>query len=133
MTQKSSVVASVTDAESEILKQLWDESPLPAQAIIDRLQEESPAHPKTVRTLINRLLKKGALAYKEKQRTYYYYPTFSREDFHQIKMESVLDKVFDGELSPMLSFFTSRKRLNEKEIAQLKKLIADVEGDSDDE
>src|SRR5687767_755780 len=127
MTKKHSIIASVSDAETEVLKQLWDESPLSAQEIIDRLQEDSAAHPKTVRTLINRLLKKGALGFHEQQRTYYYYPTIDKADFYQNKTESFLDKFFDGELSPLVSFFSSRKKLKGKEIAELKKLIADLE------
>jgi BlaI family transcriptional regulator, penicillinase repressor len=133
MTDKHAIIASVSDAEAEVLKQLWEESPLSAQQIIDRLQGNSPAHPKTVRTLINRLLKKGALGFHEQQRTYYYYPNVNKADFYQIKTESFLDKFFDGELSPMVSFFSSRKKLNRKEIAELKKLIADLEDDSNAE
>jgi BlaI family transcriptional regulator, penicillinase repressor len=133
MTKKQSIIAAVCDAEAEVLKQLWDESPLSAQEIIDRLQGNSPAHPKTVKTLINRLLKKGALGFHEQQRTYYYYPTIKKVDFYHSKTESFLDKFFDGELSPMVSFFSSRKKLNGKEIAELKKLIADLEGNADDE
>ena len=133
MTKKQTIIASVSDAEAEVLKQLWDESPLSAQVLIDRLQENSPVHPKTVRTLINRLLKKGALGFHEQQRTYYYYPTIKKADFYHIKTESFLDKFFDGELSPLLSFFSSRKKLNGREIAELKKLIADLEHNADDE
>lgn len=133
MTNQYAIVASVSDAESEILKYLWEESPLPAQEIIDRLQRDSAAHPKTVKTLINRLLKKGALGFHEKERKYFYYPTISKNDYYRIKTESFLDKFFDGELSPMLSCFFSRKKLSDKEIAQLKKLIAEVEDDQDDE
>jgi predicted transcriptional regulator len=133
MTNQHAIIASVSDAEAEVLKQLWDESPLSAQDIIDRLQGNSPAHPKTVKTLINRLLKKGALGFHEQQRKYYYYPTINKADFYQIKTESFLDKFFDGELSPMVSFFSSRKKLNDREIAELKKLIADLEDNADDE
>ena len=133
MTKQHAIITSVSDAEAEVLKQLWDESPLSAQEIIDRMQGNSPAHPKTVRTLINRLLKKGALGFHEQQRTYYYYPTINKADFYQIKTESFLEKFFDGELSPMVSFFSSRKKLKDREIADLKKLIADLEENADDE
>lgn len=133
MTNQRTIVASVSDAEIEVLKQLWDKSPLSAQEIIDRLQADSAAHPKTVKTLINRLLKKGALGFHEQQRKYYYHSIVSKADFYQIKTESFLDKFFGGELSPMVSFFSSRKKLNDGEVAELKKLIADLEGNADDE
>lgn len=133
MTDQHTIIASVSDAEVEILKELWDKSPLCAQEIIDRLQGNAPVHPKTVRTLINRLLKKGALGFHEQQRTYYYYPTIEKADFYQNKTESFLEKFFDGELSPLVSFFSSRKKLSDREVAELKKLIADLEDNSDDQ
>src|SRR5262245_27347243 len=98
MTNQHTIIASVSDAEVEVLKQLWDESPLSAHDIIDRLQPNTSTHPNTVRTLINRLLNKGALGFHERQRTYYYYPTISKADFYQNKTESFLEKFFDGEL-----------------------------------
>ncbi len=132
MTEPHAIIASVSDAEVEVLKELWGKSPLSAQELIDRLQRNSPIHEKTVRTLISRLLKKGALGFHEQQRTYYYYPTIEKGDFYQSKTESFLEKFYDGELSPLVSFFSSRKKLKGKEVAELKKLIADLQDDADD-
>jgi BlaI family penicillinase repressor len=133
MTNQHAIIASVSDTEVEVLKQLWGKSPLSAQEIIDRLQGNSPIHEKTVRTLISRLLKKGALGFHEQQRTYYYYPTIEKADFYHNKTESFLDKFYDGELSPLVSFFSSRKKLKPREVAELKKLIADLQDDADDQ
>lgn len=133
MPKLNDIAASVSDAELEILRVLWETSPLSAQDLIERLEAEQPVstHPKTVRTLINRLLKKGALGFHEKNRKYYYYPTLDRDSFYAHKAERFVDKFFGGELSPLLSFFSQRKKLNDKDRAELKRLLQELEADDD--
>ena len=132
MVSMKDIAASITDAEVVVLQQLWAEAPLSAQEIIERLGRHGTVHPKTIKTLINRLLNKGALRYKEENRKYLYVPVLKKADFYRIKTESFLNKFFDGELSPLVTFFSSQKKLSEKEIDELKQLVDRLEADSDD-
>jgi predicted transcriptional regulator len=127
------IAASISDAEVVILQQLWSEAPLSAQEIIERLGRHGTVHPKTIKTLINRLLNKGALKYKEENRKYLYIPIVTKADFYRFKTESFLDKFFDGELSPLVTFFSSQKKLSEKQIDELKQLVDKLEADNDDD
>jgi BlaI family penicillinase repressor len=127
------IAASISDAEVVILQQLWAESPLAAQEIIERLKRHGTVHPKTIKTLINRLLNKGALKYKEENRKYLYIPIVKKADFYRFKTESFLDKFFDGELSPLVTFFSSQKKLSEKQIDELKQLVDKLEADNHDD
>jgi BlaI family penicillinase repressor len=132
MVSMKDIAASITDAEVVVLQQLWAESPLAAQEIIERLGRHGTVHPKTIKTLINRLLNKGALRYKEENRKYLYVPVLKKTDFYRIKTESFLNKFFDGELSPLVTFFSSQKKLSEKQIDELKQLVDRLEAESDD-
>lgn len=132
MASTKEIAASITDAEMVVLQQLWNEAPLSAQEIIERLERHGTVHPKTIKTLINRLLNKGALKYKEESRKYLYMPVLKKADFYRIKTESFLNKFFDGELSPLLSFFSSQKKLSEKQIEELKQLVDKLEADNHD-
>lgn len=131
MASLQEIAASISDAELVIMQQLWGEAPLSAQEIIERLGRHGTVHPKTIKTLINRLLNKGALRYKEESRKYLYMPVVKKTDFYRYKTESFLNKFFDGELSPLLSFFSSQKKLSEKEIEELKQLVEKLENDND--
>ena len=131
MASIKEITASVTDAEVVILQQLWDEAPLAAQDIIERLGRHGTVHPKTIKTLINRLLNKGALRYKEDNRKYLYMPVVKKTDFYRFKTEAFLNKFFDGQVSPLVSFFSSQKKLSEKEIEELKQLVDKLEADND--
>ena len=132
MVSLKEIAASISDAEVEVLQQLWAESPLSAQDIIERMEKNGAVHPKTIKTLINRLLNKGALRYKEENRKYLYIPIVKKADFYRIKTESFLNKFFDGELSPLVTFFSSQKKLSDKEIEELKQLVDKLEADNDD-
>ena len=132
MVNVKDIAASISDAEVVVLQQLWAESPLSAQEIIERLRRHGTVHPKTIKTLINRLLNKGALRYKEENRKYLYIPVVRKTDFYRFKTESFLNKFFDGELSPLVTFFSSQKKLSDKEIEELKQLVDKLEADNED-
>ena len=132
MVNVKEIAASITDAEVVVMQQLWTESPLSAQEIIERLGRHGSVHHKTIKTLINRLLNKGALRYKEESRKYLYMPVVKKTDFYRVKTEAFLNKFFDGELSPLVTFFSSQKKLSEKQIEELKQLVDKLEADNDD-
>lgn len=130
---KKQIAASVSNAELDVLQQLWLQAPLSAQDIIERLAEHQPTvHPTTVRTLISRLLKKEALSYTEQHRKYYYSPAISRDEFYKQRTKSFVDRLFDGELTPLVSYYCRQKPLGEKDLAELKALIEQMEAGKDE-
>jgi BlaI family penicillinase repressor len=132
MASLKEIAATISDAEAEVLQQLWKQSPLAAQDIIEQLESAGSAHPKTVKTLINRLLNKGAIKFKEENRKYLYYPVVKKKDFYGVKTASFLNKFFGGELPPLVSFFSSHKKLSSKEISELRQLLDKLEAGHDD-
>jgi|AP95_1055475.scaffolds.fasta_scaffold157950_1 predicted transcriptional regulator len=132
MRTKHTELPTISDAELEILQVLWRESPLPAHAIIQHLQQRRDAHPRTIKTLINRLLKKNAIGFHEKNRKYHYYPLVDKVDFYSHKTDSFLQRFFDGQLTPLVSFFSEEKKLSEEDLKELKSLIEKIEADDAD-
>ena len=126
MFDLENIVNSVSDSEIEVLKLLWQDSPMTAQDIILELE----GHQSTVKTLINRLLKKGAISYQEQDRKYWYSPVINKEDFYRLKTGSFLDKYFGGEVVPLISFFSKQNKLDEKDLAELKQIIKKLEAES---
>jgi len=101
--------------------------PLTSQQIIDALAERENWHPKTVRTLITRLSKKGALGFRREGRGYRYRARVTQQACVRAVSRSFLDRVFDGSLRPMLAHFVQDKRLSKREIAELKRLLEEKE------
>jgi predicted transcriptional regulator len=129
MKDMKKIIASITPAELEVLKVLWVESPLVADEIIKRLETEGSSHPRTVKTLLNRLKKKLAIRYEEKDRRYHYFPTIDQKAFYRHETESFLGTFFNGRLSPMISFFSEQENLTEEDIRELTRLVEKMKSD----
>lgn len=117
----------ISEAEWEIMKICWGRSPISAQDIIDQLVAQDDWHPKTVKTLLNRLVKKRALGFEKDGRAYLYHPLVTEKDCVSAESKSFLDRVFGGSLTPMLTHFAESRRLSASEIAELKTLLKQQE------
>lgn len=117
----------ISETEWEIMKVCWLKSPSTAQEIIDTLVAGAAWHPKTVKTLLNRLVKKRALGFKKQGRAYLYHPLVAEKDCVTSESESFLDRVFGGSLHPMLAHFVEARKLSPAEITQLKQLLKSTE------
>jgi BlaI family penicillinase repressor len=119
-----SQVPRISDTEWEVMNVLWSQSPLSAAQVVAALQTADPSwHEQTVKTLLNRLMKKQALGYRKEGRAYLYRPLVTKEDCVGAVSESFLTRVFGGSLQPLLAHFVESRKLSAEEIAELKRLI----------
>ncbi|USG65999.1 BlaI/MecI/CopY family transcriptional regulator [Brevibacillus ruminantium] len=117
----------ISDAEWEIMKVLWAESPATASDIIMALRDNKSWKDKTIKTLISRLVQKGIIQYTQVNRLYYYSPVLSEEDCKRAERESFLQRVYGGALKPMLVHFLQDEKLSSKEIDELRKILSEKE------
>jgi BlaI family penicillinase repressor len=113
----------ISDAEWTVMKVLWSRSPLPASDIIAELEQTEQWHPKTVKTLLNRLVGKGALGFDRDGKAYLYHPLVSEAECAGAASDAFLSRVFGGSLKPMLAHFVEKKRLSPEELKELKRLL----------
>lgn len=114
---------NISDAEWEVMRILWSRSPLAANEVVEALAGRKEWSPRTVKTLLNRLVKKGALAYEEQGNRYLYRPAVSEEACVGSESRSFLERVFGGAAGPMLNHFVRHARLSRDEIAELKRIL----------
>lgn len=116
----------ISDTEWEIMRIVWAQSPISANDVLERLTVNDPDwHPKTVRTLLARLVQKEALGYEARGRTYVYSPLVSEKECVTMASESFLDRVFGGSLKPMLVHLVERQKLTREDLEELRKLLDD--------
>ena len=113
----------ISEAEWEVMKILWESAPVTANEIIEKLQGHAAWQPKTVKTLISRLVKKEAVAFEKDDRVYRYHPLVSKEDCIREENHSFLKRVYNGEFNVMLTSFLNSRELSEKDIEELKQLL----------
>lgn len=125
----------ISAAESVVMKVLWDKSPRSAEDIVSALRDEpdqsSPDwSEKTIKTLLNRLLTKGAINASKDGRRYLYSPVITRDAYVRSESKGLIDRLFDGKLAPLVLHFAQERKLSKKDQDELKRLIAELDHDN---
>ena len=113
----------ISGAEHEIMEVLWRDSPLTAAEVAERAPVERGWSIRTVKTLLSRLLAKGALIHEEEGRRYLYRPAVQREDYVAQESRRLLDRLFDGRVTPLVAHLAERDSLSERDIAEIEALL----------
>lgn len=113
----------ISEAEAVIMQILWEKNPLSADEVISALSSQQAWQEATVKTLLNRLLKKGAINATLEGRRYFYSPVLKREQWINAESKGFLDRMFNGKVAPLVAHFSERNKLTKSDIAELKLLI----------
>jgi BlaI family penicillinase repressor len=117
-------VPHVTEAEWEVMEVIWSHpGPIPANQVVDALASRRDRNPRTVKTLLNRLVKRGALGYEAEGKRYLYRPLVRRDECVRRESQSFLSRVFANRAGEMLCRFVDETPLTPAEIDQLKKVL----------
>ena len=114
---------SISEAEYQVMKLIWDKAPVSTKEVTEILADESSWKPKTIQTLLSRLVKKGAIGYKKEGRVFVYTPLIKEEDYVEQESSSFLNKFYDGALNSMVVNFLEQDKLTENDIDELKKIL----------
>jgi BlaI family penicillinase repressor len=117
----------ISDTEWQIMKILWASEPLTANEVIKKIEGFTSWKPKTVKTLLGRLVKKNAISFEKDGRAYVYYPIVSEHECVKAESHSFLEKVFSGALNVMFANFLEEKQLSKEEITELKRILEEKE------
>jgi predicted transcriptional regulator len=123
MNSKSKPIPKISEAEAIVMDALWSESPLSADQIVASLTLRQSWQESTIKTLLNRLLKKGAVAAQLEGRRYLYSPAFDRDQWQTQESAGFIDRVFGGQVAPLFAHLSHHRRLSAGDLKALKKLI----------
>ena len=113
----------ISESEWLVMRVLWSKSPLAAQEVFEQLDGETKWKPKTVKTLIDRLVNKGAVKYEKDGRRYLYYPAVGRDECITTERRSFVRRVYGGITKPMLAAFLEDAELSSEDIEELKNIL----------
>ncbi len=116
------MMSQISEAEAVVMDVLWRSHPLGADEVVAALAERDWAEP-TIKTLLNRLLTKGAISASRDGRRYLYSPVLQRQAWVAEQSSGMLDKLFDGRVAPLVAHFSQRGALSPQDITELKALI----------
>lgn len=121
----------ISEAEYEVMKIIWKKAPVSTNDITDALVKTTKWQPKTIQTLLSRLVKKGALTYEKQGRVFVYTPLVLETEYINYESDSFLKRFYNGTLNAMVMNFLESDRLSEKDILELRQLLEskDKKGD----
>lgn len=116
----------ISDAEHAVMEVLWEESPLTAQEVAERVPAERDWSANTVKTLLGRLLAKSVIAHEEDGRRYRYRPLVDRADYVGGESRRFMDRLFGGKLMPLVAHLAERDGITDQDIAEIEALLKEL-------
>lgn len=119
----------ISEAEAVVMEALWESHPLSAEDVVARLGGRNGWAEATVKTLLNRLLNKGAISATREGRRYLYAPQVAREAWLLEESSSLLERLFDGRVAPLVAHFSQHRKLSRDDVAELRRLLEELDDD----
>jgi len=116
----------ISEGEQAVMEVLWAESPLTATEVAERIPEERGWSERTVKTMLGRLLTKGALVHEEDGRRYLYRPAVQRADYAMRETRKLVDRLFGGRAAPLVAQLAANEGLTPQDIAELEALLKEL-------
>lgn len=121
----------ISDAEREVMEVLWRRAPRSAEEILAEVGPRQHWQEGTVKSLLNRLLRKRAVKAARDGRRYLYSPLLSRERYVLEESKGLLDRLFGGRVAPLVAHFSEQRKLSRKDIGEIKRLISELDDERD--
>lgn len=118
-------IPQISEAEFEVMKIIWKYAPINTNEVTEKLTHTTDWSPKTIQTMLKRLVAKNALTYSKESRVFVYTPLISEAEYLRQKRTSFLDRYFQGNMTSMLSSYLEEETLSPKELEELRKLLSD--------
>lgn len=113
----------ISESEWQVMLVLWSKGGMTTLEVVEQLEGKAKWKPKTVKTLIDRLLKKGAVRFEKEGRRYRYYPAVSRGECVASEQNSFVRRVYGGTMKPMLAALLEDAKLSSEDISELRDIL----------
>ena len=116
----------ISEAEHAVMEALWQRAPLTAAEVCEQVCGERGWSMPTVKTLLSRLVAKGALATRPDGRRYLYSPTIARAEYVGGESRRLVDRLFGGRAAPLFAHLAEAEALSADDIAEIERLLREL-------
>lgn len=116
----------ISDAEHAVMEALWDRSPLSAVEVCDRVCEQRGWSMPTVKTLLSRLVTKGAVATEPEGRKFLYSPLIERADYVGGESRRLVDRLFGGRAASLFAQLAESEALTDRDLSEIEALLKEM-------
>lgn len=121
----------ISEAEYEVMKVIWKYAPVSTNDVTERLAKTTDWQPKTIQTMLKRLVNKKALTYEKEGRMFVYTPLVAEDEYISEESRSFLNRYYDGNITTMLSAFIQDQKLSKEDIRTLRSILREGEKEGD--
>jgi BlaI family penicillinase repressor len=119
----------ISEAEYEVMKVLWKYAPISTNEVTDKLAKTSDWSPKTVHTLLKRLVQKGAITYRKESRVFVYTPLVKEQEYLRKANDHFLNRFYNGKISGMVTNYINSEHMNQEDLDELRRLLLNGHGE----
>lgn len=123
----ASGVPAISDAEWVVMRVLWERHPATANQVVEALADQVSWKPKTIHTLLRRLVQKGAVGFEKRGREFHFAPRVEASRCMHAVSRSFLDRFFGGRVAPFLACLVEKEELSPSELAELRRILDAME------
>ena len=116
----------ISEAEHAVMEALWEKSPLTAADVCDAVCDQRGWSMPTVKTLLSRLVAKGAVGTEPDGRRFLYRPLLAREDYVGGESRRLVDRLFGGRAAPLFAQLAEAEALSDDDIAEIERLLREM-------
>ncbi|HJC51498.1 MAG TPA: BlaI/MecI/CopY family transcriptional regulator [Candidatus Anaerostipes avistercoris] len=117
-------IPQISEAEFEVMKVVWQKAPVSTTEVTDYLTRKTDWSPKTIQTMLKRLVTKNALTYQKEGRVFVYSPLISEEEYLDHKSHSFLSRYFHGDITALVSSYFENDQLSASDIETLREMLS---------
>lgn len=116
----------ISDAEHAVMEALWARSPIAASDVCEAVCADRDWSIPTVKTLLSRLVAKGAVATKPDGRRFLYSPLIERSDYVGSESRRLVDRLFGGRAAPLIAHLADAEALTDEDLAEIETLLKEM-------
>lgn len=120
-----SKLPQISEAEFEVMKVIWKYAPISTNEVTEKLTQTTDWSPKTIQTMLKRLVTKKALTYEKQSRVFVYTPLVPETEYIRQESNSFLNKYYNGNIVSMLTSYLEYDKLSKTELDTLRHLLSD--------
>lgn len=124
--REDAVGERISDAEHAVMEVLWDDSPLTAVDVCDRVCASRDWSMPTVKTLLSRLVTKGAVVTEADGRRFLYTPTIERSDYVGHESRRLVDRLFGGKPASLFAQLAESEALSDDDLEEIERLLKEL-------
>jgi len=113
----------ISEAEYEVMKVLWNDAPISTNEVTDKLVKTTNWNPKTIHTLLKRLVQKGAATYRKEGRVFVYTPLVEKKEYLTKENDHFLNRFYNGQISSLVTNYLNSDYVSSEDLAELRKLL----------